>query len=887
MLAFTVSPESEARRVADDKPLSPAMAQYHRWKVEHKDELLFFRMGDFFELFYDDAKVASDALGLTLTARSKGPDAIPMAGVPVRNVDHYLKKLVALGFRVALCDQIQDPKDADGIVDRAVTRIVTAGTLTEDDLLDRAQPNYLAAVASAPKRTQADASLGLAFLDVSTGDFRVEETASADVVDALLRRGVAEVLIPEAQRDSALADTLKHSGIRSVTLRPDWQFEKTSALEAMAEQYGVSTLDGFGLDKDSPLVIAAGAALRYVAETQKTRLENVTPPRLDAARDRLVLDRATRSCLELTETQREARRDGSLLAVIDQTRSALGARRLRQWLLAPLVQVEPIVARHDAVAELIQLSDGRMALADALSSIGDIERLLTRVVARRANPRDVVQLRDTLRTVPRLASAIGSASSELLSTLRTQLDPHPELSALLGRAIVDDPPLVQKEGGVIRDGYHAELDELRSIRRDGQRYLVEYQQKEIARSGIANLKVGFNSVFGFYIEITNSWKDQVPTDYIRKQTLKNCERYITPELKEYESKVLNAEERANSLESELFEQLCSEIVRHLATLQRTADAIADLDALLSLASVAHLHAWARPQVDDDDALEILDGRHPVIAHRIGQANFVPNDCRMNAGARRLAIVTGPNMAGKSTFIRQVALTQILAQMGSFVPAKSARIGLCDRVFARVGASDDLSRGHSTFMVEMTETANILNNATQKSLVILDEVGRGTSTFDGLSLAWAISEHLLERCRTRTLFATHYHQLIDLEKTHAGVVNLSVAVKEWGDEIVFLHRIVEGGTDKSYGIHVARLAGVPRSVLERAAAILQNVEANAPDLEEKAQGAKPTVKRQQATLFETAEQELARDLKKLDLDKLTPIEALLKLTEWKTRLQKPR
>ncbi len=867
-------------RIADDKPLTPAMAQYHRWKTAHPDCMLFFRMGDFFELFYEDAKRAADDIGLTLTSRSKGPDAVPMAGVPVRNVDHYLKKLVTLGHRVAICDQIQDPKEADGVVDRAVIRIVTAGTLTEDDLLDRAQANYLAAIAIHKSKTA-----GIAFLDVSTGEFGVEECAEGDIVDSLTRRNAAEVVLPESLRDAPIAAHLKAAGIKAITLRPDWEFEKNSALEAIAEQYGVTTLDGFGLDAESPIAQACGAALRYVSLTQKTKLKNLAPPRLDATTRRLVLDRATRACLELTQTARDDRREGSLLHVLDDTRTALGARRLREWLLAPLVAVDEIAARQAAVAEFVGSRDSRTDLAALLSQIGDIERLLSRIVTRRANARDTVALRAALRTVPALRAALAFASSAELVRTRDRLDPQSDLLVLLEGAIADEPPLTLREGGIIRDGHSTELDELRGIHRDGNRFLVEYQQREIERSGIQNLRVGFNSVFGFYIEITNSWKDQVPPDYIRKQTLKNCERYITPELKEYESKVLNAEERANKLEFELFENVCSRITAAQDALKATASAIADLDALLSLASVAQLHGWTRPVVDEGDELVIEDGRHPVIAHLIGQANFVPNDARLDGKERRLAIVTGPNMAGKSTFIRQVALIQILAQLGSFVPAKAAHVGVADRVFARVGASDDLSRGHSTFMVEMTETANILNNATKKSLVILDEVGRGTSTFDGMALAWAISEHLLLTIGARTLFATHYHQLIDLSGVHRGVINLSVTVREWGDEIVFLHRIAEGGLDKSYGIHVARLAGVPRAVLERAAAILLDLEKQAPELQPSSHGARAAAppKKQQALLFESSEQEVARDLKKLDLDRLSPIEALLKLQELKKKL----
>jgi DNA mismatch repair protein MutS len=871
---------------ADKKPLTPAMAQYHRWKSEYPAEFLFFRMGDFFELFYDDAKRASEALGLALTSRSKGPDAIPMAGVPVRNLDHYLKKLVALGHRVAICDQIEDPADANGVVDRAVTRIVTAGTLTEDDLLERTEPNYLAAIALPPPNKQGRA--GLAFLDVSTGDVRLEECEAGDAADALLRREPAEILLAEDERDGAVAKALKVAEHKSLTSRPGWQFEPSSSREAVLSQYGVATLDGFGILDGSPAVRALGAALRYVEETQRSRLVSLAPPRFAAGGDHLVLDRATRACLELTETARDSRREGSLLFVLDRTRTALGARRLREWLLAPLLDVAAIAARQDAVGALVADGSLRGRIGEALRPIGDVERLLARVATRRAHARDVVHLRDSLRAVPPLRALLADpAAPPLVASLLARLDPHEALASKLGAALVDDPPLALREGGLVREGFDPALDELRTIRSAGHAFLAEYQQREIARTGITNLKVGFNSVFGFYIEITNSWKAHVPADYLRKQTLKNCERYVTPELKEYESKVLNAEEQANKIECEIFERLLLEITESLPAIQATAQAISEVDALLALADVAALHGWTRPVVDDSRVLEIEEGRHPVIALSIGASNFVPNDCRLDEETRRLAIVTGPNMAGKSTYIRQIALIQVLAQLGSFVPAKRARLGVADRVFARVGASDDIARGHSTFMVEMTETANILNNATDRSLVILDEVGRGTSTFDGMALAFAISEHLLLAVRSRALFATHYHQLIELAATHEGAINLHVAVREWGDEIVFLHRIVEGGTDKSYGIHVARLAGIPRPVLDRAAAILEALEAEGKELEPRlaaaAKAGPVKARKAQAMLFAGPEQEVAREVRAADVDRMTPLDALLKVREWRERL----
>jgi len=863
----------------DGKKLSPAMAQFHRFKQEYPNEILFFQMGDFFEMFYEDAKTVSRVLGLALTSRSKGADAIPMAGVPVKSVDQYLKKLVSLGHRVAICDQIQDPRDADGVVERAVTRIVTAGTITEEDLLDRSAPNYLAAL-----HVEASGRAGLACLDLSTGQFLVNECDLEDLPDALSRLKPAELLLSETLAQERRLPPADRDGGPALTTRPDWQFDRTSALATLCEHFEVAGLDGFGLDAHSPGVVAAGAALRYLQDTQKTALTHLNPPRLEVDCDRLILDRATQSCLELIGTARDGRRDGALLTVLDETVTAPGARRLRAWLLAPLRDLKAIHLRQAAVEELVAERAARDALRKLLRRVIDLERLLTRVVTNRAGPRDLVHLRQSLLILPELLALLFERNAAELCGVLDRIDPLPELTSLLQAALSDDPPLGAGEGGLIKDGYRAELDELRSIHRDGRKFIAGYQAEEVERTGIQNLRVGFNRVFGFYIEVTNSSRERVPSDYLRKQTLKNAERYITPRLKDYETRVLGAEDSANRLEAELFQELRAAVISRLATLKQSAGALADLDALLSLAEVAARHGYVRPEVDDSHTLSIEAGRHPVLAALIGASVFVPNDCRADGRDRRLSIVTGPNMAGKSTYIRQVAILQIMAQMGSFVPARSARFGVADRVFARVGASDDLTRGNSTFMVEMSETANILNNATDRSLVILDEVGRGTSTFDGLALAWAISEHLLNTNRARTLFATHYHQLIDLAATHSGVVNLNVAVREWGDEIVFLHQIVEGGSDRSYGIHVARLAGVPKAVLERATLILRDLEQHQPDLDPRSSPAEPErpAIRSQQTLFEPLEKALLRELKELDPANLTPLQALQKLTDWKER-----
>jgi len=861
---------------------TPMMEQFRRAKKEAPDALLFFRMGDFYELFHQDAVVAARELGLTLTSRSKGsPQPIPMAGVPVRAVEGYLVRLVKKGHKVAICEQLQDPRQAKGIVERGIVRVVTPGTLTEENALDARASNHLASLVLEGGRA------GLAWVDLSTGRLQACELDEARVLDELARVAPSELLLaPEvlAERGAWKGELVEHLGV-SLTEREAWRFAREGALRTLTRHFRVKGLEGFGIEGESLIVPAAGALLEYVAETQRAACEHILriePVQPDAF---LLLDRATRRCLELVETQREQRREGSLLEILDASLTPMGARTLREWLLHPLRDVAAIRLRQGGVAELAAPTTLREDLREALESVHDVERLSARISTGRANGRDLVALGNSLAVLPRLRELLAGVRAEALQRVHAALDPLEDLCARIRSTLVDEPPLTVREGGLIRTGFAADLDELRQIAGDARSWMARFQAEESARSGLPGLKIGFNSVFGYYIEVPRGQVERVPASYIRKQTVKAAERYVTPELKEFEEKVLNAEGLSVEREYELFQELRLAVAAELARVLGTARALAELDALAALAQVAAANRYVAPEVDEGDEIRIVDGRHPVIERSTACDNFVPNDAHLDLAARRLTILTGPNMAGKSTYIRQVALIVLLAQIGSFVPAGEARIGVVDRIFTRVGAGDDISRGESTFMVEMVEIANILNNATRRSLVILDEVGRGTSTFDGLSLAWAIAEHVHERIGCRTLFATHYHQLTDLSARYSGAVNRSVAVREWGDEIVFLHKIVEGGTDRSYGIHVARLAGVPGEVLARARSILADLERDEEGLARRILATAPArdpAAPVQLALFpgrSPVEEELAA----LDLDRLAPLEALLKLRELQERL----
>jgi DNA mismatch repair protein MutS len=854
------------------------MQRYLEVKAQNPNALLLFRMGDFYELFYEDAQTAAKVLGLTLTSRDKGsPNPVPMAGFPYHALNGYLQKLVRAGHRAAICEQVEDPKQAKGLVKREVTQVVTPGTLTDDALLDPRRSNFLACVFPAkPRDSDPGASYGFAWLELSTGRFWAADVAPLHLADELARIQPAECLYPEGQ-----SQHLGHvfGGDIAFSERPAWSFSKDQTLRVLLEQFRVQTLDGFDIAADSPGVVAAGALLDYVRETQKSDLGHIT--RLEPYRRgrTLIIDEATRRSLELTQTLRHGTRDGSLLDVIDDTVTPMGSRLLAEWLSNPLTDPVAIHRRLDAVQELAQDSLTRQAVRDLLKECYDVQRLTARVATGRASPRDLVFLSRTLALLPKLKAKLTGRTSALVCDLEGRLELCGETRSEIDAALIDDPPLTITDGGLIRDGYHPDLDEYRDLARGGKEWIARYQAEEIQRTGIANLKVGFNRVFGYYLECTAAQAEKVPADYIRKQTLKNQERFITPQLKEHEDKVLRAEGQSITLEQELFAALRSKVALQSPRLRENAEILAEIDVLCGLAELAVTARYCRPEIATEPVLDIREGRHPVLDRLQPSGQFVPNDVQIGNGHGRVQLITGPNMAGKSTYIRQAALLTILAQMGSFVPASEARIGIADRVFARVGASDELGKGQSTFMVEMTETARILNAASATSLVILDEIGRGTSTYDGISLAWAITEYLHDQVGCRTLFATHYHELTQLSQTLAETTNWNVAVRETGDQIVFLHKIVPGAADKSYGIHVAQLAGVPGDVLNRARIILDTLEAD--HVDETGRTKIPSRQSRgksdrQLSLFEPPPHPVLDEIRQMKMDELTPLAALQEL-----------
>ena len=864
------------------------MRQYEEAKAASGDALLLFRMGDFYELFHEDAKICARVLGLTLTSRDKGENPVPMAGFPFHQLEGYLAKLIRQGYRVAVCDQVEDPRAAKGIVRREVTRIVTAGTLTDDALLDPLQTNLLVAVYSAtPGKGEAGSAaavVGVAWAERSSGRMQAGVFPRAGLLDELARLEPSEVLLRED--DSLLSPD--RDAPWSLTLRPSWQFGVDEAVRGLCQHFGTHSLEGMGWNaaSDGQALGAAGAILAYLQETQKTSLGHIRQLLPYRSGQSLDIDAASRRSLELTHTMRDRDRRGSLLAVLDQTATPMGARRLAAWLASPLRELLEIQQRHAAVGELLAGSRMRAELRQALGEVYDLERLLGRVATGRASPRDLRQVGLTLEQLPEVQRLLAECSSPRLSELAQGVPLCEPLRDQLLAALQDQCPLHTRDGGFIRNGYRPQLDELRQLASGGKQWIAEYQARQISETGISSLKVGYTKVFGYYLEVTHAHRDKIPAHFVRKQTLKNAERYITDELKQYETKVISADEEALGLEQEIFAELRGQVAEHLDDLLRIADVLAELDVLAGLAELAKLHDYVRPEMLDSNELEIIEGRHPVLDATAPKGTFVPNDCHLGGDQGIIMLITGPNMAGKSTYIRQVALITLMAQLGSFVPAKRARIGVADRIFARVGASDELSRGQSTFMVEMVETARILNTASPRSLIILDEIGRGTSTYDGLSLAWAIVEHLHDKLAARTLFATHYHELTQLDKSLPGLRNFNVAVKEWDENIVFLHRIVSGGADKSYGIHVARLAGIPYAVNERAKDILQQLEAD--HLNHRGESVITPPRRKadapiQLTLFEMGHHPVIDKLRQLEIPQLTPLAALQLLQQWQQEL----
>jgi DNA mismatch repair protein MutS len=793
---------------------TPLMQQYREVKARYPKALVLFRIGDFFELFDDDAKAGAQTLGLALTSRDKG---VPMAGFPHHVLDGHVRRLVQAGHAVAVCDQVEDSADGQGLLRREVVRVLTPGTVLEDDLLDPRRANYLAAICPDGDR------IGLVWADLSTGAFHAADVEWTRLADELGRLAPAECLHPEGA-PGRLTNILRTAApAASVAERPGWTFDPETARAALFRHFRVITPAGFGFEDGQPCLTAAGALLLYMQEACKANLGHLRRLRPYRPDGHLILDEATRRSLELTRTLREGGREGSLLAFLDRTVTPMGARLLQESLLAPLTDRAAIEARLDAVGEFVEGHALRQELRGLLAETADLHRLSARAATGRGSPRDLAAIARTLRRLPPLRSLLADRRAGLLHELERHLDPCPELSTALDAALADDPPANPNDGGVIRDGHDGELDEMRRAARAGKEWIARFGAEEVARTGISSLKVGYTQVFGYYIEVSHAHARKVPGHYQRKQTLKNAERYMTPELKAHEEQVLAAEEGMRRREQELFAALRQRVAAQAGRLQRAGDVLARLDVLAGLAELAASRGYCRPELSDEPVLEVEDGRHPVLDQTLPAGTFVPNDVLLGGAHGRLWLITGPNLSGKSTFIRQVALLTLMAQAGSFVPAKRARVGIADRVFTRVGASDDLSRGQSTFMVEMTEAANILNNATAKSLVILDEIGRGTSTYDGVSLAWAITEYLHDRIGCRALFATHYHELTRLAERLPGLRNYNVLVQEGSDDIVFLHKIAAGRADRSYGIHVARLAGVPAEVLGRAEQVLGELE----------------------------------------------------------------
>jgi len=855
---------------------TPLMKQYQAIKSKHKDALLLFRMGDFYETFNEDAKLASKVLGITLTSRSNGKAAkVPLAGFPHHSLDMYLHKLLKAGYKVAICEQVEDPKEAKGVVKREVVEIATPGTAVADKYLDHKRNNYLVAALIGAEK------VGAAIVDVSTGEFQVTEVPKKAFEDLIAAYQPSECIVQHSQLDSMHQLVPSYRGL--FTDFEDWIFSQDYAMEQIENHFKVSTVKGFGIE-DLPLgVKVAGVILHYLRENYQQELPHITG--ISRRPDDLFvgLDSATIRNLELFESIRGGGVDGTLLSILDDTTTAAGGRRLRQWIAQPLKNINEIQKRQDLIAPLFDSNALRENLDEHLDNVADLERILSRLSTGRANPKEVVSLKQTLRQVAPITDLLLEHNAERYQDFVSNFPDLQELIDFIDEAMVDDPPQKLQDGGIIADGYNADLDELRDIAHHGKEWIARLQQKEREKLDIPSLKVGYNKVFGYYIEVTKTHTEKIPDDYIRKQTLVNSERYITEDLKTYEEKILGAEEKMESLEYELFQEIREHIVAYAAQLQHTADLLARLDCFDSLAKVASRRKYTRPDISVSDHIEINDGRHPVVENLLPPGEeFIANDYEADNSSRQIQLVTGPNMAGKSTYLRQVGLIVLMAQMGSWVPAQSASVGIVDKIFTRVGASDNLAGGESTFLVEMNETANILNNATPNSLIILDEIGRGTSTYDGLSIAWAVTEflHNTESVAAKTLFATHYHELTELENVLERVINLNVAVKEYGDKVVFLRKIIPGGCDHSYGIHVAKLAGIPDHVIHRANEILHHLEEHEAASVDEEQHFTPPAPTTQLDLFSEQEQKLRSRLKEMDINQMTPIEALRVLDEMK-------
>ena len=874
--------------------LTPMMQQYMAIKEQYKDCILFYRLGDFYEMFYDDALTASRELEITLTGKNCGQEErAPMCGVPYHAVDVYLNKLVAKGYKVAICEQAEDPKQAKGIVKREVIRIVTPGTNLSQQALDEGRNNYLMCL------VYDNNQFGLAITDISTGDFYTTEVATLkELYDEIHRFSPSEIICNDSfYMSGASLDDFKDRLHVSVSTLDTWYMDEAVSVQKIKEHFKVASLDGLGLTDFPSGTLAVGALLLYLYETQKNTLDNLTKITPYRSGGYMIIDSATNRNLELIETLREKQKKGSLLWVLDKTKTAMGARLMRNWIEQPLIEKKKITARQDAVEELYNDMITREEIREYLNAVYDLERLVTRISYRTANPRDLIAFKTSLGMIPPVKQLLSQAKSAELKEIDERMDCLEDIYDLIEKSIQDEPPIMIREGGMIKEGYNEDVDKFRLSRTEGKTWLAELEAREKEKTGIKNLRVRYNKVFGYYLEVTNSYKELVPEDWTRKQTLANAERYITPELKELEDMILGAEDKLAALEYDLYCEVRDSIGEQVVRIQETAKAIAHLDVLASLACVAQSNDYVRPSINTKGVIDIQGGRHPVVEKMNNNQMFIDNDTYLDNKNHRISIITGPNMAGKSTYMRQSALIVLMAQIGSFVPAKSANIGIVDRIFTRVGASDDLASGQSTFMVEMTEVANILRNATSRSLLILDEIGRGTSTFDGLSIAWAVVEHISnpKLLGAKTLFATHYHELTELEGKLDSVNNYCIAVREQGDDIIFLRKIIRGGADKSYGIQVARLAGVPDSVIDRAKEISSwleetDVTDKAKNLQVRTSAKKKEVVREavpaekQMSLFDIypADHPVLKELAGLDVSNMTPIQALNTLYELQTR-----
>lgn len=875
--------------------VTPMMQHYIKMKAEYKDAILFYRLGDFYEMFFEDAKIVSRELELTLTGKSCGlPERAPMCGVPFHAADSYINRLVNKGYKVAICEQLEDPKDAKGIVKRGVIRVVTPGTNIDTASLDETKNNYLMSVVFVSDR------FGIAISDVSTGDFYVtEESSLRSFLNEMNKYKPTEIICNEAFQISGIdMDELRDHRHISVSVLDNYYFEEDLAKRLLTKHFKVSSLKSLDLEDEALGTVAAGATFQYLKETQKSDLNTITHIEVYRDSNYMMIDSSSRRNLELTETLRDKEKRGSLLWVLDHTRTAMGARRLRSDIEQPLRNKEDIEARLDAVEDLLTSVADREEIREYLGPVYDLERLMTRISYKTANPRDLVAFRNSIQVLPGIKQVLENFSSAKIRGINDQLDPLSDLYQLVESAIAEEPPISVHDGGILREGYRADVDELRSMRTNGKTWLANLEETEREKTGIKNLRIRYNKVFGYFIEVTNSYKELVPDRYIRKQTLTNAERFYTDELKEMEDKILGSEDRLTHLENQIYFEILSEISSQVERIQKTAKALSQLDVLISLAITAEKNHYCRPRINENGTLKIEKGRHPVVEKMIPAGTFIDNDTILDNKDNRMAIITGPNMAGKSTYMRQTALIVLMAQIGSFVPAKSANISIVDRIFTRVGASDDLASGQSTFMVEMNEVANILMNATKDSLLILDEIGRGTSTFDGLSIAWAVVEYVSnpKLIGAKTLFATHYHELTELEGKLPGVHNYCSAVKEGNDGIVFLRKIVTGGADRSYGIEVAKLAGLPEAVIDRATELQEQLANN--DLSQIAESIAVSSQKkdkkkkkeddldfQQLSFFATeTDDDIIQEIRDLDLSNMTPLDALNQLNRIQNKVK---